>query len=71
MYQPTPRDLETLRAYLNAGSCAGAAKAMKIHEQSVKNRLYQLRRLMGASSNSQLVFLLHDQLGGKRGRRAA
>lgn len=71
MNQPTPRDLETLRAYLRAGSCVGAAKAMKINEQSVKNRLYYLRRLMGASSNSQLVFMLHDQLGGKRGRKAA
>lgn len=71
MYQPTPRDLETLQAYLNAGSCAGAAKSMKITEQAVKNRLYQLRRLMGASSNPQLVFLLHDRLGGKRRRKAA
>ena len=38
-YIPTDREMEMLRAYLDAGTCKGAAGLLGVSEQAVKQTL--------------------------------
>lgn len=60
--QPTDRELECLRAYVDTGSVRAAALRVGCQEQTLKNHLSTLRSKVGARTNAEAVFLLYPKL---------
>jgi DNA-binding NarL/FixJ family response regulator len=60
--EPTPAELEALRAYLAAGSVKGAAHAIGLRESTIKNHLLSARRRLGVRTNAEAVFRLYERL---------
>ena len=56
--RPTRRQLEVLRAYIAAGSVAGAAHDLDIAESTVRQHLSGLYRRTGCLNAAQAAFLL-------------
>jgi len=59
---PTPREVEALRAYVEEGSYKAAARRMAISEHTLRNHLSMLRAKCGARTTAEAVFLLHARL---------
>lgn len=72
MYRFSDKDLAILDAYVADGTCRGAADALDLAEQSVKNRLYLMRLKARVPTNVALVYELRDDLRAyRKNRRAA
>jgi DNA-binding NarL/FixJ family response regulator len=56
--RPTRRQHEVLRAYVAAGSSAGAAHALGISETTVRQHLSGLYRRIGCANAAQAAYLL-------------
>ncbi len=56
--QPTRRQLEVLRAYIDAGSIAAAAHELGITESTARQHLSGLYRRTGCLSVAQAAYLL-------------
>jgi DNA-binding NarL/FixJ family response regulator len=72
--RPTRRQLEVLRAYIAAGSTAGAADALGISETTVRQHLSGLYRRIGCVNAAQAAYLLgrsETSRGDPMGRPAA
>jgi len=52
---PTGRQIETLRAYVDEGSCSAAAERLGISPRTVKVHLSDLRTRLGVQTNAQAV----------------
>jgi DNA-binding NarL/FixJ family response regulator len=61
---PTRRQVEVLRAYVAAGSMAGAAYELGISETTVRQHLSGLYRRMGCLNAAQAAYLLGKVDGG-------
>ncbi len=55
---PTRRQVEVLRAYIQAGSAAAAAHALGISETTVRQHLSGLYRRIGCVNAAQAAYLL-------------
>ena len=72
MYRFSDKDLAILDAYVANETCRGAAEALDLAEQSVKNRLYLMRLKARVPTNVALVYELRDDLRAyRKNRRAA
>ena len=72
MYRFSDKDLAILDAYVQNGTCAGAAEAVGLVEQSVKNRLYLMRLKARVPTNVALVYELRDDIRlFRKAKRAA
>lgn len=56
--RPTRRQLEVLRAYIAAGSIAGAAHELDIAESTARQHLSALYRTTGCVNAAQAAYLL-------------
>ena len=56
--RPTRRQLEVLRAYIAAGSIAGAAETLDIAESTARQHLSGLYRRTGCLNVAQAAYLL-------------
>lgn len=54
--------MEVLRAYLRYGSTSGAASALGVTAQTVKNRLHELNARLGVKKTAQAVWRLTHQV---------
>ena len=61
-YIPTEREVQTLRAYLQAGSYAAAAELMDSSEAGVKQVLARFRTRAGVLNTTQLVYAYYMEL---------
>jgi DNA-binding NarL/FixJ family response regulator len=57
-HRPTRRQLEVLRAYIAAGSIAGAAETLDIAESTARQHLSALYRRTGLSNAAQAAYRL-------------
>lgn len=60
--EPTAVELYALRMYAKTGSVQAAAKALGLHEQTVKNHLASVRSKLGVRKTIQAAYILHDRL---------
>lgn len=60
--EPTPRDLDVLRAYLDCGSIKAAAGRLGMSERAAKSHLASLRRRTGARTTAEAVYLLYPRI---------
>jgi DNA-binding NarL/FixJ family response regulator len=60
--KPTPRELDSLRAYIETGSVREAARSLGVHEQTVKRHLANVRSRLGVRTNAQAALALASQL---------
>jgi len=56
--RPTRRQVEVLRAYISAGSIAGAANELEIAESTARQHLSGLYRRTGCANAAQAAYLL-------------
>jgi DNA-binding CsgD family transcriptional regulator len=61
-YIPTDREMEMLRAYLDAGTCKEAGVLLGVSEQAVKQTLWRMRLKARVNGTPQLLFLFHSEL---------
>ena len=61
-YIPTEREMQVLRAYLDAGTCKQAAELLEVSEQAIKQTLWRMRAKSGVAATTQLLFALHKEL---------
>jgi DNA-binding NarL/FixJ family response regulator len=64
--RPTRRQLEVLRAYITAGSVAGAAHSLGINETTARQHLSGLYRRTGCLNAAQAAYRLGT--GDRQGR---
>lgn len=60
MYEVQKRDLEALVAYARLGSQEAVAEFLGVHKQTVKNRILDAKRAIGAQSTTQAIWMLLD-----------
>jgi DNA-binding NarL/FixJ family response regulator len=66
--RPTRRQLEVLRAYISAGSIAGAAHELGIAESTARQHLSGLYRRTGCASVAQAAYMLgRAEIGRRQG----
>lgn len=58
--EPTERELEILRLYLELGSVAGVAWRLRLSVRTIKVDLANVRAKVGAKTIAEAVFVLHD-----------
>jgi DNA-binding NarL/FixJ family response regulator len=67
--RPTRRQLEVLRAYIEAGSVAGAAWRLEIAESTARQHLSALYRRTNCANAAQAAYLLGRAEVERRGVR--
>lgn len=53
----TPREAAVLRAYIRCGSLKLAADELRMHDQTAKFHLTNVRRRLGVNSSAQAAYL--------------
>ena len=59
---PTPREMDCLRAYARTGDYVQAALEVGVSRSTLSNHLVALRRRLGVDSTVQAAYLLRDDL---------
>lgn len=60
MHNVPKRELEALIAYARLGSQTEVAEYLGVHKQTVKNRILEAKRALGAQSTAQAIWFLLD-----------
>lgn len=59
-YNVPKRELEALIAYARCGSQLETAQFLGVHTQTVKNRILEAKKAIGAVSTTQAIWMLLD-----------
>lgn len=60
MYEVPKRELEALILYARLGSQEAVAEFLGVHKQTVKNRILEAKKAIGAQSTTQAIWMLLD-----------
>ena len=60
MHNVPKRELEALIEYARLGSQEAVAEFLGVHKQTVKNRILEAKKAVGAKSTTQAIWILLD-----------